>query len=70
MLGVGKLKGSQAWPRTGTQLDAENLWAAKLRSYCTGEDIACANGSSTADHGGYFGTYASTPANWIISMLK
>ena len=70
ILGLGKLKEYQAWPRTGAQLDAENLWAAKLRSYCADQDIACANGSSTAAHGSYFGTYASTPANWIISMLK
>ncbi|KAH7370145.1 Alpha/Beta hydrolase protein [Rhexocercosporidium sp. MPI-PUGE-AT-0058] len=68
-IGTGSSKNG-VWPRTGTQLEAENLWSAKLRSYCADGDIACANGTSTAAHGGYFGNYAKTPANWIISTLK
>jgi len=57
------------WPRTGDQLAAEKLWAAKLRSYCATGDPACANGNDWNAHGSYFGTYASTPAAWINSMI-
>lgn len=65
-----ELNSSQSWPREGSQLEAENLWATKLHSYCADGDIACANGTSTAAHSSYFtSSYAGTPASWIKSKL-
>lgn len=58
------------YPRSESELEALNLWSAKLQNYCLVTDPICALGDDGLSHETYMTVFAETAADFVQGVVN